>query len=589
MENQKAFKAISKICLNNWHYIDRKVLTLNEGINFFTGHSGSGKSTVIDALQIVLYSNTDGRGFFNKAAADDSDRSLIEYLRGMVNISENNESEYLRNENFSSTIVIELEQTDTKEKQCVGVVFDVETATNAINRMFFWHTGGLLENDYRLDKRCLSTIEIKEYLQRNFASDKYFCTQTNERFRRQLYDVYLGGLDMEKFPRLFKRAIPFRMNIKLEDFVKEYICMENNIHIEDLQESITLYGRMRDKIEETLGEIRCLKEIKECYDRFDEKRIEEASCRYDADKLEMLHMGLKSEEFIEKINDKRILITEKEAEMKEKELEAAKIQEELNEILSRINNSGYETLKVRLKNINEIIERLINGKHKWQQISERLNEWKKSDIASNSLIWDIEKFLKTDISLEEIEELKEELSNLKNSLEEDRRSIESLVRKIKKEEAELREELSELKMGHKAYPKDLEEARYEIRKRLTEKNGKFVNVHILADLLDIKDERWHNSVEGYLGNNKLVLVVEPEYVQDAMEIYESLDKKKFHRVSVLDTRKVLLSFKSGEFSANNNSLAKEVTAKEDYVRAYVDFVLGNVIKCENVSDRKSVV
>ena len=97
MEKKQPFKILSKICLNNWHYIDRKILTLNEGINFFTGHSGSGKSTVIDALQIVLYANTDGRGFFNKAAADDSDRNLIEYLRGMVNISENNESEYLRN------------------------------------------------------------------------------------------------------------------------------------------------------------------------------------------------------------------------------------------------------------------------------------------------------------------------------------------------------------------------------------------------------------------------------------------------------------------------------------------------------------
>lgn len=54
----------------------------------------------------------------------------------MVNIGENNESQYLRNQNFSSTIVLELEQTDTKEKQCVGVVFDVETATNEINRLF---------------------------------------------------------------------------------------------------------------------------------------------------------------------------------------------------------------------------------------------------------------------------------------------------------------------------------------------------------------------------------------------------------------------------------------------------------------------
>ena len=132
---------------------------------------------MLDALQIVLYADTDGRRFFNKAAADDSDRSLIEYLRGMVNISENNESQYLRNQNFSSTIVLELERTDTREKQCVGVVFDVETATNEISRLFFWHTGGLLENQYRADRRCLTTVEVREYLQRtlrriNFITDR---------------------------------------------------------------------------------------------------------------------------------------------------------------------------------------------------------------------------------------------------------------------------------------------------------------------------------------------------------------------------------------------------------------------------------
>ena len=116
MEKQK-FQALSRVCLNNWHYIDRRVLSFSEGINFFTGHSGSGKSTVIDALQILLYANTDGRGFFNKAASDDSDRTLIEYLRGMVNIGEDNQFSYLRNKNFSTTIVMELKRTDTGECQ----------------------------------------------------------------------------------------------------------------------------------------------------------------------------------------------------------------------------------------------------------------------------------------------------------------------------------------------------------------------------------------------------------------------------------------------------------------------------------------
>lgn len=96
-KTKQPFLALSKICLNNWHYIDQKILSFNDGINFFTGHSGSGKSTVIDAMQIVLYANTDGRGFFNKAAADDSDRNLIEYLRGMVAVGEKDEVTYLRN------------------------------------------------------------------------------------------------------------------------------------------------------------------------------------------------------------------------------------------------------------------------------------------------------------------------------------------------------------------------------------------------------------------------------------------------------------------------------------------------------------
>lgn len=288
--SRQSFKAITRIALNNWHYIDSKILTLNKSINFFTGHSGSGKSTVIDAIQIVLYANTDGRGFFNKAAADDSDRSLLEYLRGMINIGENNQAEYKRNHNFSTTIALELEQTGSGEKECVGVVFDVDTSTNEIGRLFFWHKGGIPENGYRNAGRAMAIGELKNYLQKNLTREEWFYTSNNERFRRNLYDVYLGGLDMEKFPRLFKRAIPFRMNIRLEEFVKEYICMEQDIHIEDMQESVVLYGRMRRKIEETQTEIGELTGIRDQFSRFVEGRQRTRSLRYRLDKLTILQL-----------------------------------------------------------------------------------------------------------------------------------------------------------------------------------------------------------------------------------------------------------------------------------------------------------
>ena len=580
LDNRQPFWAISKICLNNWHYIDRKILTLSEGINFFTGHSGSGKSTVIDAIQIVLYANTDGRGFFNKAAADDSDRTLIEYLRGMVNISENNESQYLRNKNFSSTIVIELEQTRTHEKQCVGVVFDVETATNEINRLFFWHRSGLLANAYRGEKRCLSTVEIREYLQRTFGEEAFYCGPSNERFRRQLYDVYLGGLDKEKFPRLFKRAIPFRMNIKLEEFVKEYICMEQDIQIEDLKESIMQYGRMRSKIESTMEEIEELKKIDGIYQDFDDKREKSRECDYRLTRLEMLRLQADIQGLHDKIKTREEGIKVQEHTKAELMRQSGELQKEHEELLLRLNNSGYKALEAELAGLNETLEHLGKSRASLTKTAQRLAAWKEQEITSNQTIWDIDKFEAGTISEGELTRLKENIAQMRAEIEEERRDTDSTLRQIKKEEREAKEELKELKQGRKAYPKELEEARLELQNRLQENCGKFVSVQILADLLEIRDERWHNAVEGYMGNNKLLLIVEPKYAKAAMDIYQEMDKKKFFRAAILDTEKVM----EEEHIVRQGALAEEVKAKEKYVQSYINFFLGNVMKCENIEE-----
>lgn len=581
-KNKDRFEALSRMCLNNWHYIDRKVLSFHKEINFFTGHSGSGKSTIIDALQIVLYANTDGRGFFNKAAAEDSDRSLIEYLRGMVNIEDNNENAYLRNRDFSSTIVLELERSDTGEQQCVGIVFDVETATNEISRYFFWHKGALLENNYRMEKRVMSTEEVKEYLTRKFDKSEYFVTSRNETFRRKLYDDYLGGLDMEKFPMLFKRAIPFKMNSRLEDFVKEYICMEQDIHIEDMQESVIQYGRMQKRIMDTAEEISRLQEISDAYARVAEKRKEIEKYEYFTYKFEILRGREEINELEEKIQFHKADLKKMKEQIEVWEQERGEINKQKEELIRLIAETGYEEARDQLKNVNELLERLERSKAEWDRTAAGLQEWADNDMASNAILWDVEKFCKYEIKKEELETLQRSIQELREEVIEERESIASQVKELRKEYKEVNTELSELHKGSKAYPREIVEARQYLYQTLSEKHGKAVKVSVLADLLDIAEERWRNAVEGYLGSNKLLLIVEPKYAKEAMELYQQMDKKKFSRVAVLDTEKVMET----EHRIKTGALAEAVKAKEDYVKSYIGFLLGNVIKCDSIEEMR---
>ena len=583
-EDEAAISGISKICLNNWHYIDQKILSFNDGINFFSPDIlECGKSTVIDAMQIRFICEYRCRGFFNKAAADDSDRNLIEYLRGMVAVGEKDEVTYLRNKNFSTTIVLEFTQTESDEKECLGVVFDVDTARNDTSRLFFWHKGGILENAYRTEEHAMTISELRKYMQKNFKKEDFYFGTSNERFRKQMYDIYLGGLDMEKFPRLFKRAIPFKMNIKLEDFVKEYICMEQDIHIEDMQESVMQYGRMRQRIEDTLKEAKSLEEIKESFVKFKTKKEEQDYCQYRMNKLDVLKLKTDIHLLQQKIEDgEKDLKTQEENEtVLEKKLE--KLAKEYDALVAQIAGSGYDQIATRKKDVQELLGQLNHSVQRWEQTSKDLKKWCDLDITPNQAIWDIEKFEQGDITEDDLNRLKHTLDILRKETEEERQDNASALRTLKKQEKSISDELKELKKGNKAYPKEVLDARYELQMKLSEKCGDFVKVNVLADLLDMKDERWHKAVEGYLGSNKLTLIVEPKYVKDAMEIYRDMDQKKYWRISIADTQKI----DKQDMKVEENALSEEVLAEQSYVKKLIESLIGRVIKCETIDELRN--
>ena len=148
---KQAKKIFTRMLINNWGGISHKMMYFHEYVNLFSGKSGSGKSTVMDAVQVVLYGSMSA-SFLNKAADDAKNRrSVLSYLRGAQKDGTSNRE----NQDFYATLVLELMDTGTHIATCFGVVFEVGRTDTDINGKyaFFSHSGRMPEDEYLTDGR----------------------------------------------------------------------------------------------------------------------------------------------------------------------------------------------------------------------------------------------------------------------------------------------------------------------------------------------------------------------------------------------------------------------------------------------------
>lgn len=136
-------KRIIRLRLINWHYF-ANINTEIRNITFLTGPNGTGKSTVIDAIQILIEGTTNPSNF-NKAANEKgkSGRSLLGYLKGQAGIRDDGSVIAIRNGNFTSYIALEIEDDVEKKIFTVGVLFDVDSKDVSPNITFISIPGSL--------------------------------------------------------------------------------------------------------------------------------------------------------------------------------------------------------------------------------------------------------------------------------------------------------------------------------------------------------------------------------------------------------------------------------------------------------------
>ena len=235
-------KLFTRILINNWGGISHKILDLNEYVNLFSGKSGSGKSTVMDAIQVVLYGSVSA-SFLNKAADDSKNkRSVLSYLRGAQKDGSVNRAGM----DFCSQIVMEIEDTGTRIATCIGAAFEVGRNDSELRRYnFFSHSGRMPEDEYLADGVPYTIDQIRKLAKERSVSvdnrghgDVNRVYPSKEAYLNTLYEVIFGYVEPGRMITMEKSAIALRMSNGTGQFIrpdagKLQICRMNHIQHPD--------------------------------------------------------------------------------------------------------------------------------------------------------------------------------------------------------------------------------------------------------------------------------------------------------------------------------------------------------------------
>lgn len=589
---QQAKKIFTRMCLNNWGGIDHKVLEFHENVNLFSGKSGSGKSTVMDAIQVILYGSF-SPSFLNKAADDAKNRrSVLSYLKG----EQKDGSANREGQDFCSLIALEIEDTGTHTYTCIGIAFEVRKNDSELKKyLYFSHSGKMPEPGYLTDEHFpYSNKEIKKLTETRAASadnrgkgDVNRVYPSKEAYLNTLYDVILGYIDGARFCTMEKSAIALKMTNGTGQFIRDYMFPKSTGDtIQKISEQMGAYRDIKEKIEDLKKRIDLLGNVKDSGQRL--LRIQTDMVRAKAMirciDIEDLRSRILSAE------DDKVRIEEEIENRKQKIQELEELREQLENELVRVRADLQSSdLGGKLQHLTELHKRsemLADNSRQWRKITQGLKCWEEdeviTDYISNPMLHMIAAFCKGKVTAEQCTELH-------NRIEEEKKNIETEYDDNREQQIEVGRELKEkqklvddIKNNRKSYSEHLRQARALLERKLSEQYGKTVKVRIFADLFDIQEEEWKNAIEGRLGRLKFSLITEPQYAHEAAVLFRNM--KQFEEVDLINAKAIADS----EPKVLADSLYEAVATKETYVDVCLKRYLGHIIKCRSVEELEQV-
>lgn len=595
-------KKLKKILLINWLYFSKELIEVGD-INFLTGKNGAGKSTVIDALQIVLLGETNARNF-NQAANEKSQRTLDSYLRADM---DDNNPYSRRGKDFSTYIACEFQDEAEGSSFVTGVVFDCRS-DGGRRDSFFLYAGTLPENCFIERGVAMEISELRRFLKQNYSKVEF--PDSQKEYRRIMLAKW--NVHNEQVLRMMKKAISFRPIVDIQRFITESICdIPDKPNIELMQQNIRDYKRhellaqrQEEKLEALQRICKLHQDMNQAIERWriqsflvlwSEKELAQAEIdRRELEKQDCLSELTAVTGHLEKLTEQIEL-----KDARRRELELACAQSSVAQEQDKLENSKKALLAEQKKLLQELSNLTTEIKREallLQRFCAEVLDWDAEDVllpvreaaAAVQKAFAVFTGGESDLfsrPVTQFEAAQEASAIFSAAIRNAAHKIEDHLAEINRQVDKNRAALAKLRKNIKDYPRGLLDFKAKLAEELERKLGHSVQIDILADLLELTDERWRGAVEGYLNTQKCYLLVDPRYYLDALHIYDRLKKESgYQTYGLVDIGKLR---EKETLHPYDNSLARKIATESELARSYVDYLLGRVVCCDSVNQLRN--
>ena len=570
-------KTLTKIRLINWHYFENETIDIKNN-TLLTGQNASGKSTILDAVSFVL---TAGDQNFNLAANEKGKRDLRGYVKCKLGSLD---QEYLRDYDLSGHICLEFYSQKQEKFFCLGAIIDV-VGNIQLPKVTFYIIDGPLKDEYFISEDYV--VKSSQEFKKAHYTDYIFQTRKEA---KTAFRSKMGGVS-EKYFSLLPKALAFKPITDVKDYIYNHLLEQREIDVKNIQDSIRSYKEFEGILKTTKQKIVDLEKITNNY--FAIKEIKENQGFYD-----YLLKDLKRSDNKLKIEQKSKSVSK----MEEAQVEIEDIIKGIDDDIEREDDRSKEMYASLSQNkdfrANELYDRDIKkAESDLRFANEKRREYERRVLELQELIKPIQtvdKKLYSDLSkisfqLQTLDDVKAAQEKIQQAAEAVNQKINDLVRKetditIKKNELfakiqDVYKSLSVLSKNSIPYAPEIVELRRQMEEYLRKTYGEQISVHILAEIIEVKDSSWQDTIENFLGNQRFTLIVEPKYYDDCLDCYNEFKGRKIYGINLLNTKKI-----QNFTTYQPNSLASIITTENKDARCYINYLVGNLIMVDDVHE-----